>query len=279
MCWSRALLLAVISSPALADQGDYLLAIGFDADDAGSRAATLVADYAVGDVTWMSFAFAKTDIDADQSVSIDTSFVNVELDHYFDPRGVRFGVSYWGDSDVLDSLDSTFSLYLRGSRFSLSGDVEYRSFEFDIPPSRQFDGRDVQFDAWGLGATARFDVAENASVFVSGIGYDYSVDLRLNQNRPIVQLLNVSRRSLINSLIDYRASIALGIDQELSRWTIDFATWRGAVDQGQTNSATVRFLTPVSERFDAEFGLGYDDSELYGEVTFFSVFLYFYGVK
>ena len=28
---------------------------------------------------------------------------------------------------------------------------------------------------------------------------------------------------------------------------------------------------------DIEFGLGYDDSENYGEVTVFSVFLYFYG--
>ena len=30
-------------------------------------------------------------------------------------------------------------------------------------------------------------------------------------------------------------------------------------------------------RYDIEFGLGYDDSENYGEVTVFSVFLYFYG--
>jgi hypothetical protein len=28
---------------------------------------------------------------------------------------------------------------------------------------------------------------------------------------------------------------------------------------------------------DVEFSLGIDDSELYGNVTFFSVFLYFYG--
>ncbi len=279
MCWSRALLLILISTPALAEQGNYLVAGGFQGDNAGAKAATLIGDYAMGDSTWLSLAIARTDIDPDESISVDTSFANLELDHYFNPLGIRFGVSYWGDNEVLDSVDTSVSLYGRGDKFSISGDLEYRDFEFDIPPSRFFDGRDVQFDALGLGATGRFDVAENASLFVSGIAYDYSVDLRLDQNRPIAQLLSVSRLSLINSLIDYRASISLGIDQGLSRWTIDFATWRGAVDQAQTYSTTLRFLTPVSARLDAEFGLGYDDSDLYGEVTFFSVFLYFYGVK
>jgi hypothetical protein len=40
---------------------------------------------------------------------------------------------------------------------------------------------------------------------------------------------------------------------------------------------TLRLLTPLSEKTDIEFGLGYDDSDLYGDVTFFSVYLYFYG--
>jgi hypothetical protein len=34
---------------------------------------------------------------------------------------------------------------------------------------------------------------------------------------------------------------------------------------------------PLSDRSDIEFGLGYDASDLYGNVTFFSLFLYFYG--
>ena len=45
----------------------------------------------------------------------------------------------------------------------------------------------------------------------------------------------------------------------------------------RTKSDTVRFLAPIGHRNDIEFGLGYDDSENYGEVTVFSVFLYFYG--
>ena len=35
--------------------------------------------------------------------------------------------------------------------------------------------------------------------------------------------------------------------------------------------------TPVGERTDLELGIGYDDSELYGSLAFFSVFLFFYG--
>ncbi len=34
---------------------------------------------------------------------------------------------------------------------------------------------------------------------------------------------------------------------------------------------------PMTDKTDIEFSLGYDRSELYGDVTFFSLFLYFYG--
>ena len=33
----------------------------------------------------------------------------------------------------------------------------------------------------------------------------------------------------------------------------------------------------MSDNSDIEFGLGVDDSELYGTVTFLSVYMYFYG--
>jgi hypothetical protein len=34
---------------------------------------------------------------------------------------------------------------------------------------------------------------------------------------------------------------------------------------------------PMTDRTDIELGVGYDDSELYGDVTFLSVYLFFYG--
>jgi hypothetical protein len=57
----------------------------------------------------------------------------------------------------------------------------------------------------------------------------------------------------------------------------DVAQWEGAVAGARTNSYSLRFMTPIGDRSDIEFGIGYDDSDTYGEVTVFSVYLYFYG--
>jgi hypothetical protein len=84
---------------------------------------------------------------------------------------------------------------------------------------------------------------------------------------------------LINSLIDNRANIELGINRGSRRWEFDLASSEGAVDRSRTTSMTVRFLMPMSKRTDIEFGLGYDNSETYGDVTFFSVFFYLYGAN
>jgi len=37
------------------------------------------------------------------------------------------------------------------------------------------------------------------------------------------------------------------------------------------------FIVRAGVESDIEFGLGQDDSELYGDVAFFSLYLYFYG--
>ena len=39
----------------------------------------------------------------------------------------------------------------------------------------------------------------------------------------------------------------------------------------------MRFLTPISDRTDIELGVGYDDSEFYGDLWIASIYLYFYG--
>ena len=111
----------------------------------------------------------------------------------------------------------------------------------------------------------------------SGIGYDYDVRLNVQSNRGVLELLSASRLSLINNLIDHRVGAGIDIDVGDRTWSLDFRTWKGAVDGGRTHSTTVRFLTPLGRRGDIEFGVGIDDSDLYGSVTFFSVFGYFYG--
>ncbi|MCH8248110.1 MAG: hypothetical protein IH913_00745 [Proteobacteria bacterium] len=47
--------------------------------------------------------------------------------------------------------------------------------------------------------------------------------------------------------------------------------------EAKTDSTTLRFLTPMGKKSDIEFGLGVDDSDTYGSVTLFSLFVYFYG--
>lgn len=199
------------------------------------------------------------------------------MDHFFDPAGVRLGLAYWGDDNVLDSTDARASLYFSGRRGSLSFDYEFRDFELQLPEFDFLRRRRVNFDANGFGLGARLDLSERVDIRFRGMGYDYSVNLRLDPNREIVNLISVTRLSLINTLVDYRASIGLGIDFDLRRLEFEAAQWEGAVAGSRTNSYSVRFITPIADRNDIEFGLGYDDSENYGEVTVFSVFLYFYG--
>ena len=125
--------------------------------------------------------------------------------------------------------------------------------------------------------TGRFALSESVDLNVSGIDYNYSVDLRIDANRPILDFVSVSRLSLINSLIDYRVRAGLGIDVGKQRWSLDVATWKGEVDGGKTDSATLRLLTPMGKKSDIEFGLGVDKSREFGSATVFSVYLYFYG--
>ena len=158
-----------------------------------------------------------------------------------------------------------------------AGDYEYRDFRFALPATNFFPRRIARFDASGVGLTTRFDVTENVSLGLYGMDYDYNVNLRLDSNRGLLDLLSFSRLSLINSLVDYRAGVTMSLETGRQHWGFDLSSWKGEVDGGTTRSATVRLLTPMGESSDIEFSLGVDDSDLYGNVTFLSVFLYFYG--
>lgn len=257
--------------------GEFVIAGGVEGDNADGLALALFGDVAIGDETWLSGGVARSSVDLEIREELETWYTDIGIDHYFDPAGIRVGVAYWGDNNILDSVDLRTSLYFRGERGSLSFDYEFRDFELELPDFDMFRRRQVEFDANGIGVSARLDLTDKVDVRMKGIAYDYSVDLRLDPNRDIVNVISPSRLSLINSLVDYRANIGLGIDFGLKRLEFDIAQWEGAVAGARTNSYSLRFLTPVGERNDIEFGIGYDDSDTYGEVTVFSVYLYFYG--
>jgi hypothetical protein len=268
----------LIAGNAWSAGNGYMIGAGVETDSTDGMAASVFGDFGVSEKTWISAAIVRSSSELLNGDDLNTVYGDLGIDHFFKPIGIRAGVSYWGDPDVLDAVDWRSSLYLRGANVMLAGEFDFRDIDFTIPRTDTFPGRTIAFNARGAGLSARLDLSDAVSLRLSGMDYDYSISLRLDPSRDdLIRLLTATRLSLINSLVDYRVNVGLGFDIGSRHLEFDVALWRGAVDGGRTTSATMRFLTPMSASSDIEFGLGYDDSELYGETTFFSVFLYFYG--
>ena len=276
MSWRRVLPLLSLAGDALAAEG-WIAGVVAEADTTDGLAGVVFADIAVSEKTWLTASIGGNTVELPRRQSIDTRFGRLGIDHWFEPVGVKLDVSYWGDSDVLDSLDWGGSLYWRSDRVMLAGDYEYREFRFTIPRTQRFPGRTIDFDAHGVGLTTRFELTESVNLGFAGMTYDYSVDLRLDDNRGLLDLLSFSRLSLINSLVDYTAFVTLGLDAGERNWQLEAGTWRSAVDRSCKQYPVPGQVTPLGRSSDLELGIGLDDSDLYGSVTFFSVFLYFYG--
>lgn len=276
MSWRNGIALLLLAGNALAADG-YIVGIGVEGDSGDGLSVTALADVGVAENTWISAAVARNTVDLELLPSLETWYGDLGFDHLFDPIGVRLGISYWGDSDILDSNDWRASVYWRGDKVTVSGDYEFRDFSFELPATDFFPGRTARFDANGVGLTTRFDLSRKVSLGLYGMDYDYSINLRQANNRGILELLSFSRQSLINSLVDHRVGASLSIEAGKRNWYLDASSQKGEVDGGTTNSAVVRLLTPVGKRGDLEFGLGVDHSDLYGTVTFLSVFAFFYG--
>ena len=276
MHWFKASILLFLAAPVWAVEG-YIVGLGVEADSEDAVAGSISGDIGLTKNTWLSAALAKNRVELPRGIDIDTLYADIGFDHWFEPMGVRIGVAYWGDNDILDSVDYRGSLYWRNDKVTVSGIFEYRDFSFDVFRDDLRPGQDVRFHANGTGLSARFELSPSLDLRFSGIDYEYNVNLRLDANRPILDFLSVSRLSLLNSLIDYRGRVELGVDVGERRWSLDYATWKGEVDGRKTDSVTLRFLTPLGSKSDIEFGLGVDHAEDFGSVTLFSVFLYFYG--
>lgn len=273
----RLAVLLLLAGNAMAAGDGFMIGGGVESDNEDGLSAALIGGFGLAQNTWLSAGVAKSSVALVSERDLDTSYADIELDHYFDPVGVRVGAAYWGDSDVLESNDLRASLYWRNESATLAAEYEFRDFDFIIPSNDFLSSRKIRFDADGFGASLKFQMSENTSLRLRGMSYDYSVPFRPIENVDAARLFSVSRLSLINTLVDYRASISLGIDHGLKRWEIDVASWEDVIAGSRTDSITLRYLMPMTDKTDIEFGLGYDDSELYGDVSFFSLYLYFYG--
>ena len=276
MFLSRASILLLLAGPTWAVEG-YIVGGGLESDSADAISVSFIGQLKIADETWLSTTLAKSTAELPRDLSLDTVFGDVGIDHWFKPIGVSASIAYWGDHNILDSVNYRASLYWRSPKVTISGDVEFRDFELDFPATDRLPVRTTSFGATGIGLTTRFKLSDKVSLSISGMDYDYDVNFRIEENDRILALLSVSRLSLLNSLVDYRASASLSVNAGKRQWQLELATWQGEADQEITKSATIRFITPLGKSSDVEFGLGIDKSDVYGDTTFLSVFMYFYG--
>lgn len=270
-------LLYAIAATAAADPGDFVIGGGVEGDTEDGFAVTLLGDVAIAEDTWLSGSVAESGVDDPTRRTVDYTYADLGIDHFFEPVGVRLGVSYWGNSDLLDSVDVRGSLYSRGESTYLSIDAERRDFDFAIPRRDALPNVDVGFDATGLGLSGRVDAGDNVSLRAGGMSYEYSREFRTGDAARLTDLLTFSRLSVLTSLVDWRASAGIDVDIGLRQLGFSVSKWQGIVDESDNFGVTLTFLTPLTRRTDLELSLGYDDSNLYGDVTFLSAYLYFYG--
>ncbi|MFQ6005763.1 MAG: hypothetical protein ACE5OQ_09690 [Woeseia sp.] len=260
---------------ALAGEG-YVIGFGGEADTSDSFSFSAVGDFGVTKKTWFSVTAAKSQ--AEGAVNqLDTLYGDMGLDHHFDPIGVRIGAAYWGDDELLDSVDLRGSVYIRTKTLSLSTDYEKRNFDFIFNLAPLLERRLVEFDADGYGVNFRADVGGRVSFYMRGMNYVYSVNLSALQNISDLNFLSASRLSLANSLLDYRADAGLDFSFGLRTVSIESGRRQTAIDGGRVDSVSFGFLFPASDSSDIELRLGYDDSERFGGTTVFSFFWFFYG--
>jgi len=277
MSWFRIAATYFLCGSAFAASGDYIVGGGVEADSADALAIAGFGELGIAEETWLFATIARNTAELPLREDLETVYGDLGFDHWFKPVGIRAAVAYWGDSDTFDSVDWRAALYWRGERVMLEADYEFRDFELEFPSFGMQPARRATFDATGWGARFRVRASDAVTFSIGGIDYDYSRDISIGDNPGLIDLISFSRLSLLNSLVDFRANVTFALNDDVRTWELDVATWRGEVDGGRTDSYTIRFLTPMGDSSDIELGIGFDNSELYGDVTFFSVFFYFYG--
>jgi hypothetical protein len=281
MTWHRYVgpLILCVSYGAAAE--GYVVAVGAEADTEDSYALSAFGELAVGDSTWLSAGAAMSRADVPEA-SFDSIDADVQIDHLFRPwfehLGVRLAVAYWGDSDVLDSVDLRSSIYLTYPRFSLSADFERRDYDLVIAPPLLRNSRTAEFSADGVGFAARLQASERVSIYAGGMWYDYSRHASLRPRIDELRFLSLSRLILGNGLIDSKTHAGIEVEFGLRSVDFSYANWRGAASEGgRIDSFGIGLLTPLGASSDIEFRLSRDDSDAFGDSTVLSVFLYFFG--
>lgn len=271
-----AFLLAILLAGSVFAGDGYIIAVGAEGDSSDSLAFSAFADFGLTEKTWLSVTAAKAE--AEGAISqLNTVYGDIGLDHYFDPIGIRIGAAYWGDDDILDSVDIRSSLYVRTKAVSIAAEYEKRNFDFLFNLEPLLDRRQVDFEADGYGLNFRATGGKRVSLYIRGMSYDYSVDLTRLQNISDLSFLSASRLSLANSLLNHRVDAGMDIKFGLKMLNLELGNRQTAIDAGGVDSFSVGFLFPASDASDIELRVGYDDSDIFGNTTILSFFWFFYG--
>ncbi len=277
-CSERSRLLLTLASLLACGvaSAEHVVSIGVEADTEESKAVSLLGSFAVASDSWLTASVSRSRSE-DRLFDLETLFADLGFDHHFDPIGLRVGVGYWGDADLLESNDARAALYFRNDRFSLSLDYERRAFDLTVRSLLLDEPRRVEFDADGVGVSARLALNDAVSVYANGMRYDYSRNIALEPNIDVLRVFALSRLSMMNSLLDDR--VGGGLEWSVGTRLIDLrvTSWRTAVFGDRVDSIGIGLLTPLGDASDIELRLETDDSDTVGQATVFSVFLYFYG--
>lgn len=280
MSWFKrkaAFMLAILLCGSAFGGDGYIVGLGAEGDTSDSFALSAFGDFGLTEKTWLSVTAAKAQAEGVFN-QLRTTYGDIGVDHYFDPIGVRIGAAYWGDHDILDSVDYRGSIYLRTKAVTFATEYERRNFDFRFNLEPTLEPRRVQFEADGYGLNFRASASERVGMFIRGMTYDYSVDLTRLQNISDLNFLSASRLSLANSLLDYRLDAGIDIKFGLKLLSLEVGNRQTAIDSGRVDSYSVGFLFPASDASDIELRIGYDDSDSFGSTTVFSFFWFFYGI-
>jgi hypothetical protein len=266
-----------LSAPAIAETHDLILGFGGEADSASGRAVAVFGDLGIAEKTWLSATVAGTRTGG-SSGGLKTLFADVGIDHWFEPVGVRIGGGFWGDDDLLDSNDFRASIYYRNDAILVSVDYEWRDFDFTFFNNLLPAPRIVEFQGEGFGVSTRVKLTDDVSMSLGGMTFDYSRNINLQPNIDILRRFSTSRLSLMNSLLDYRVTLA--IDRNFGTRNASFVIeqWQTAIDQGVVNSIGLGLLTPMGNLNDLELRFSYDQSDDLGSTVTLSAFFYFFGI-
>jgi hypothetical protein len=263
--------------PFAAAAEGYIVAIGAELDTEESRAFSAFGELATGDSTWIS-AGASLSRTSSPGSRFEALQADLQVDHLFDHLGLRAAVAYWGDSDVLESIDLRSSIYLKYPRFSLSAEFERRNYDLVIGPPLLRVRRTAGFSANGTGFAGRLQAGERVSVYASGMWYDYSGNASLQPGMDDLRLMSLSRLILAHGLLDRKMHGGVEVEFGLRTLDVSYAHWRDTASQGgRIDSFGIGLLTPLGPSSDIELRLSRDDSDAFGESTVLSVFLYFFG--